>query len=154
MRVAGMTETPSVLIINGPNLNLLGTREPEIYGHATLADIEARCRSRAAELELALDFLQSNSEGELVTWIQEARGKHGAIVINPGAYSHTSVAILDALQAVDLPVIEVHLSNTQRRESFRHHSYVSQAATGIISGFGADGYVMALDAAARMLAKR
>ncbi|MEM7225771.1 MAG: type II 3-dehydroquinate dehydratase [Pseudomonadota bacterium] len=148
-----MTETPSVLIINGPNLNLLGTREPEIYGRTTLADIEASCRARAAELGLALEFLQSNSEGELVTWIQEARGQHQTIVINPAAYSHTSVAILDALQASDLPIIEVHLSNTQRREDFRHHSYVSRVATGIISGFGADGYVLALDAAARILAR-
>lgn len=149
-----MTETPSVLIINGPNLNLLGTREPEIYGHTSLADIEARCRARAAELGLGLDFLQSNSEGELVTWIQEARGRHQAIVINPAAYSHTSVAVLDALQAVDLPVLEVHLSNTQQREAFRHHSYVSRVATGIIAGFGADGYVMALEAAARLLARQ
>ena len=148
-----MTETPSVLIINGPNLNLLGTREPEIYGRTTLADIEASCRARAEELGLALEFLQSNSEGELVTWIQEARGRHQAIVINPAAYSHTSVAILDALQASDLPVIEVHLSNTQKREAFRHHSYVSLVATGIISGLGADGYLLALDGAARILAR-
>ena len=149
-----MTGTPSVLIVNGPNLNLLGTREPEIYGQTTLADIEARCRARAAELGLDLAFCQSNSEGELVTWIQEARDRHQAIIINPAAYSHTSVAVLDALQAVDRPVIEVHLSNTQKRETFRHHSYVSQVATGIISGFGADGYVMALEAAARLLAKK
>ena len=149
-----MTEAPSVLIINGPNLNLLGTREPEIYGRDTLTDIEAHCRARAAELGMSVDFLQSNSEGELVTWIQDARGRHDAIIINPGAYSHTSIAILDAMQAVDLPVLEVHLSNTQQREAFRHHSYVSRVATGIISGFGADGYVMAVEAAARMLKNR
>ena len=148
-----MTETPSVLIINGPNLNLLGTREPEIYGRETLADIESRCRARADELGLDLAFCQSNSEGQLVTWIQEARDRHHAIIINPGAYSHTSIALLDAFQAVGLPVVEVHLSNTQRREPFRHHSYVSQVATGIISGFGAEGYIMALDAVTRLAAR-
>jgi len=150
-RVAGLAEAPSVLVLNGPNLNLLGTREPEVYGRTTLADIEADCAARAAQLGLALIFRQSNSEGTLVDWIQEAPGSHGAIVINPAAYSHTSVAILDALKAVDLPVVEVHLSNIHRRETFRGHSYVSKAALGVICGFGPRGYVMALDALAGLL---
>ena len=149
-----MARSPKILILNGPNLNLLGTREPEIYGATTLADIEAACRRRAGKEGLELEFRQSNSEGELVDWIQEARGRHDAIIINPGAYSHTSIAILDALQAVGLSVIEVHLSNIHRREAFRHHSYVSRAAQGVICGFGADGYALALDAAARMLTER
>ena len=148
-----MAKAPSVLILNGPNLNLLGTREPEIYGRTTLADIEAQCRALAGELGLAVDCRQSNGEGQLVDWIQEARNGHAAIVINPGAYSHTSIAILDALQAADLPVIEVHLSNIHKRETFRQHSYVSQVATGVICGFGAQGYRMALDALARLLVK-
>ena len=147
-----MAKSPRVLILNGPNLNLLGTREPEIYGATTLADIESGCHACAQELGLEVDCRQSNSEGELVDWIQESRDRHDAIVINPGAYSHTSIAILDALQAVALPVIEVHLSNIHQRESFRHRSYVSKAAKGVICGFGADGYRLALDAAARLLA--
>ncbi len=147
-----MAKSPRVLILNGPNLNLLGTREPEIYGATTLADIESSCQAHAGELGLELDCRQSNSEGELVDWIQESRDRHDAIVINPGAYSHTSIAILDALQAAGLPVIEVHLSNIHQRESFRHRSYVSKAAKGVICGFGADGYRLALDAAARLLA--
>jgi 3-dehydroquinate dehydratase-2 len=146
-----LADTPSVLVLNGPNLNLLGTREPEVYGRTTLADIEADCAARAAELGLALAFRQSNSEGALVDWIQEAPDSHGAIVINPAAYSHTSVAILDALKAVDLPVVEVHLSNIHRRETFRGHSYVSKAALGVICGFGPRGYIMALDALAGLL---
>lgn len=141
----------SVLILNGPNLNLLGQREPEIYGRETLEDIEALCQETAASLGLAVDFRQSNLEGELVTWIQEARGDHDAIIINAGAYSHTSVAILDALLAVGLPTVEVHLSNLFRREVFRHHSYVTAAAKGLICGFGSHGYVLALHAAARLI---
>ena len=148
-----MAKAPSVLILNGPNLNLLGTREPEIYGRTTLAEIEAQCREHAGRLGLSVDCLQSNGEGQLVDWIQEAGGARAAIVINPGAYSHTSIAILDALQAADLPVIEVHLSNIHKRETFRQHSYVSQVATGVICGFGAQGYRMALDALARLLVK-
>ncbi|QEX21503.1 3-dehydroquinate dehydratase [Hypericibacter adhaerens] len=146
-----MAKTPTVLILNGPNLNLLGEREPAIYGRAKLADIEKSCRKRAKELGLAADFKQSNHEGELVDWIQAARLSHAAIVINPAAYTHTSVALLDALTAAGLPVIEVHLSNIHRRDRFRHHSYVSLAATGVICGLGAQGYLLALDAVATLL---
>ncbi len=142
----------TVLILNGPNLNMLGTREPEIYGSQTLADIEALCRSQGTSLGLGIDFRQSNTEGELVDWIQGAPDSAAAIIINAGAYTHTSVALLDALRSADLPVIEVHLSNIFQREPFRHKSYVSEAATGVICGFGAHGYEMALQAAARILA--
>lgn len=140
-----------VLILNGPNLNMLGTREPEIYGATTLADIEARCREHGAALGLEVDFRQSNHEGELVEMIQKSRGAAHCIIINPAAYTHTSVAIHDALKMTGLPVIEVHLSNVHAREAFRHHSYVSPIATGVLCGFGADGYIMALDAAARLV---
>lgn len=146
-----MAPAPAVLLLNGPNLNLLGTREPAVYGSVTLDEIENRCRERAKALGLSLDCRQSNAEGELVTWVQEARRGHAAIIINPGAYSHTSIALLDALQAVGLPVMEVHLSNIHRRESFRHHSYVSKAATGVICGLGPLGYELALTALARLL---
>jgi 3-dehydroquinate dehydratase-2 len=140
-----------ILVLNGPNLNLLGSREPEIYGRETLADIEAACRKRAKPLGLALDFRQSNAEAELIGWIQEARGKAAGIIINAAAYTHSSIAILDALAASDLPVVEVHLSNIFRREPFRHHSYVSRAARGVICGFGGFGYVLAVEAIARQL---
>ncbi len=140
-----------ILVLNGPNLNLLGTREPEIYGAETLDDVEAACAALAAELSLTLDFQQSNHEGQLVTWIQEARGTADAIVINPAAYTHTSVAILDALSVFDGPVIEVHISNIHRRESFRHHSYVSARADGVIAGCGTHGYLLALRQIAHML---
>jgi 3-dehydroquinate dehydratase-2 len=146
-----LARTPTILILNGPNLNLLGTREPEVYGRESLADVEAACREKAAALGLAVDFRQSNREGELVDWIQEARDRHAGIVVNAGAYTHTSVAILDALFAVQLPVIEVHLSNLFKREAFRHHSYISQAAQGLICGLGSAGYLYALDALARRL---
>lgn len=146
-----MAQAPKVLILNGPNLNLLGTREPEVYGSATLDEIEADCRARGAERGLSVDCRQSNSEGELVNWIQDARDTYDALILNPGAYTHTSIAILDALLAVGLPVIEVHLSNIHRREEFRAHSYVSKAALGIIAGFGKAVYVMALDAVAARL---
>lgn len=126
-------------VLNGPNLNLLGQRQPEIYGHATLADVETSCRA-ACETGFDVTFLQSNFEGQLVDWIQDARQSACGIVINPGAYSHTSVAILDALKAFDGPVIEVHVSNIHRRESFRRHSYVSLRADGVIAGFGVSGY--------------
>ena len=149
-----MAQAPQVLILNGPNLNMLGMREPDVYGRQTLAEIEQDCLSHASRLGLAAEARQSNSEGELVGWIQQARGRYAALIINPGAYSHTSVAILDALMAVDLPVIEVHLSNIHRRESFRHHSYVSRAALGVICGLGARGYLLALDALAHLLVEQ
>ncbi len=142
---------PKVLILNGPNLNLLGTREPEVYGRTTLAEIEAACRSRAASLGLDLDFRQSNHEGELVDWIQQARENCAALIVNAAAYTHTSVAILDALSTFSGPVIEVHLSNIFRRESFRHHSFVSPVAHGVVCGFGSLGYELALEAAAHLI---
>lgn len=148
-----MAAKSKILVLNGPNLNLLGTREPDIYGTETLADIEQQARARAGTLGLELDFRQSNTEGELVDWIQEARGAVAGIVINAGAYTHTSVAILDALQASDLPVVEVHLSNIFARETFRHHSYVSQIAAGLVCGFGGLGYSLALEAIARLIAE-
>ena len=123
-----MAKTPTALVLNGPNLNLLGTRQPAIYGRESLADIEKACRRRAEALKLGLEFRQSNHEGELIDWVQGARGRMAGIVINPAGYGHSSVALLDALVASDLPVIEVHLSNIFRREAFRHHSYVSAAA--------------------------
>jgi len=139
------------LVLNGPNLNLLGVREPAVYGHETLGDIEERCTARAAALHLQIDFRQTNHEGQLVDWIQEARESADGIVLNAGALTHTSVAVLDALSAADLPVIEVHLSNIFRRESFRHHSYVSLAANGVICGLGPQGYELALEAIAAMI---
>lgn len=142
---------PVILVLNGPNLNMLGVRQPEVYGRTTLGDIEAACRERAAELGLALEFRQSNHEGELVTWIQEARDNADGIVINAGAYTHTSVAILDALKVAELPVIEVHISNIHAREEFRHHSYISAVATGVIVGLGPQGYLFALEALASRL---
>ena len=146
-----MARTAVILVLNGPNLNLLGTRQPEIYGRASLADVEKSCRRRAGELGLGLEFRQSNHEGELIDWIQQARGKMAGIVINPAGYSHSSVALLDALVASDLPVIEVHLSNIFKREAFRHHSFVSEAARGVICGLGPRGYVLALDALADII---
>ncbi len=146
-----MAKAPAVLILNGPNLNLLGTREPATYGHVSLADIEKACRAQAATLGLTVEFRQSNSEGTLVDWIQESAGKYQGILINPAAYSHTSVAILDALSALELPVVEVHLSNIHKREAFRHHSYVSRVAWGVICGFGADSYRLGLTALATLL---
>ncbi|MFM2129481.1 MAG: 3-dehydroquinate dehydratase [Pseudomonadota bacterium] len=141
-----------VLILNGPNLNMLGTREVEIYGRETLSDIERSCREHARNLGLDIDFRQSNAEAELVTWIQQARGTAAAIIINAGAYTHTSIAILDALKMVEIPVIEVHLSNIFQREAFRAESYVSRAAKGIIAGFGGHGYRLALDAISQLRA--
>ncbi|WP_085791872.1 type II 3-dehydroquinate dehydratase [Roseivivax jejudonensis] len=129
----------TILILNGPNLNLLGRREPEIYGHETLADVEARCRA-VCPAGVSIDLRQSNHEGVLIDWIHEARESATAIVINPGAFTHTSIAILDALNAFEGPVIEVHVSNVHRREAFRHHSYVSGRADGVIAGFGIEGY--------------
>ena len=139
------------MVLNGPNLNLLGSREPEVYGHQTLADIEALCLAQGRTLGIAVDFRQSNTEGELVTWIQDARKNFDGIIINPAAYSHTSVALLDALLACERPIIEVHLSNIHKREAFRHHSYVSKAANGVICGLGSQGYALALTALANIL---
>lgn len=143
---------PLIVVLNGPNLNLLGTREPEKYGHSTLDDVEALCAETAEELGLAIDFRQTNGEGELVTWVQECRGRAAGIVINPAGYTTTSIALLDALLAVGLPVIEVHITNIHRREEFRHHSYVSKAATGVIAGLGVEGYALALRAMAGLVA--
>ena len=137
--------------LNGPNLNLLGKREPHLYGHDTLADVEANCKTLAAELGLEIRFHQSNREYELIDWIHEARGTAGAIVINPGAFTHTSIAILDALNAFEGKVFEVHISNVHKREAFRHHSYVSLRADGIIIGCGVQGYELALRRAAKLL---
>jgi 3-dehydroquinate dehydratase II len=142
---------PTIFILNGPNLNLLGVREPATYGYDTLADVEQRCLARARALDLAIDFRQTNHEGQLVDWIHEAREAADGIVINAGALTHTSVAILDALNAADLPVIEVHLSNIFRREAFRHHSYVSFAARGVICGLGPHGYELGLEALASLI---
>ncbi|MBL4613256.1 MAG: type II 3-dehydroquinate dehydratase [Magnetovibrio sp.] len=143
-----------VLVLNGPNLNLLGTREPDVYGAETLDSIEANCRARAQGLDLELEFCQTNSEGQLVDWVQQARDTHDLLIVNAGAYTHTSVALLDALKAIALPVIEVHLSNIHQREEFRHHSYVSKVAVGMICGFGGFGYEMALESAAQLLTKK
>jgi 3-dehydroquinate dehydratase-2 len=140
-----------IYILNGPNTNLLGDREPEIYGHTTLKQIGEMCAAQAAGHGLTVDFRQTNREGDLVDWVQEARKKGAGIIINPAGYGHTSIALLDALLACTCPIIEVHLSNLSRREKFRHHSWVSQAATGVIMGFGAQGYVRAVDAIAQIL---
>jgi 3-dehydroquinate dehydratase II len=143
---------PSILILNGPNLNLLGRREPGIYGHTTLADIEAMCAAEGERLDLAVTCRQSNGEGELVTWVQEVPGRFAGLILNAAAYSHTSIALLDAARMLDEPLIEVHLSNIYQRETFRQHSHVSLAATGVLCGFGARGYLMALQAMAAILA--
>jgi len=140
-----------VYVLNGPNLNLLGSREPEVYGRATLSDIEKAVKQRAKSHGLKVVFRQSNHEGMLVDWIQEARSKAAGVIINPGAYSHTSIAILDAFKALDKPIIEVHLSNPQQREGFRHRSYVSSVAKGVIAGFGSTGYLLAIDAMAELV---
>lgn len=140
-----------VYVLNGPNLNLLGQREPEVYGHATLADVQDECALVAAELKLVLEFRQSNAEHQLIEWIHEARTRAAGIVINPAAFSHTSVAILDALKACACPIIEVHISNIHAREPFRHHSYVSAVAAGVIVGFGTQGYLFALRRLAALL---
>ena len=149
-----MSRQPTILVLNGPNLNMLGARELEVYGHDTLDDIAKACAGRAKELGLTVDFRQSNHEGELITWLQQARGRAAAIVINPAGLSHTSVALMDALLVTELPVIEVHLSNIFRREAYRHHSYVSEVAKGVICGLGAQGYLLALEAVAKLLKAR
>ena len=142
-----------VYVLNGPNLNLLGKRQPEIYGRETLADIEKDCRALAGELKLEVKFHQSNREYEIIDWIHEARGASGGVVINPAAFSHTSVAILDALNSFDGPVIEIHISNIHKREAFRHHSYVSGRADGVIAGFGTQGYTLAIRRIAALIDK-
>lgn len=140
-----------VYILNGPNLNLLGSREPDVYGHTTLGDIKSSSEETANSCGLTIDFRQSNEEGTLVNWIQEARENAAGLIINGAGYTHTSVAIMDALLAAEIPVIEVHLSNIYKREEFRHHSYVSRAASGVICGFGAHGYVLAIEAMMNLL---
>lgn len=143
---------PSVLILNGPNLNLLGTRQPEVYGATTLSDIEEMCQAVAPSLGLTIGFEQSNHEGNLIDMIHTANGSYDAIVLNAAAYTHTSIALMDAISSVELPVVEVHLSNIHARESFRHTSYIAPVAVGQICGFGAKGYVLALEALADRLA--
>ncbi len=142
---------PLIAVLNGPNLNMLGSREPALYGAATLDDVEALCAETAHALELAIDFRQSNHEGELITWVQDCRDKARGIVINPGGFSHTSVALVDAVLAAELPTIEVHLTNIHAREEFRRHSLVSRVANGVICGLGMRGYGLALTAIAEML---
>lgn len=144
--------TKMIYILNGPNLNLLGKREPAIYGHDTLQDIEANCRKTGLSLGLDCKLKQSNHEGQIVDWIHEAREQAAGIIINPAALTHTSVAVLDALNTFDGPVLEVHISNVHKRESFRHHSYVSLRAEGVIAGFGVQGYELAMQRMATLLA--
>lgn len=146
-----MTHPKPIYVLNGPNLNLLGKREPEIYGSATLADIEQACRARAAEHGLSIDFRQTNAEGDMLNWLHEARDKAVAVVLNPGGWTHTSVALHDAVKALSVPIVETHLSNPAAREAFRHVSYVAPVATGVIAGFGAQSYLLALDAVARLV---
>ena len=144
--------TKTVYVLNGPNMNLLGTREPEKYGSATLADVEKLCRATAARFGLDIDFRQSNAEGQLVDWIQEALAKKAAgIVINPAGYTTTSIAIMDALLAVQLPTVEIHITNIHQRESFRHNSYISKAARAVLAGFGINGYALAVAGIAGMI---
>ena len=140
-----------IFVLNGPNLNMLGQRETDVYGRETLDELKRRVEAAAGPLNLTIDFRQTNSEGELVGWVQEARSAASGIILNAAAYTHTSVALLDAVRAAELPTIEVHLSNVFQRENFRHHSYISQAAIGVICGFGATGYVLALQALAERL---
>lgn len=146
-----MSSRPLIVVLNGPNINMLGLRQPHIYGHATLDDVEQLCAETAEQLGLGIDFRQTNGEGELVTWVQECRGRAAGIVINPAGCTTTSIALLDALLAVELPTIEVHISNIHRREEFRQHSYVSKAAVGVICGLGIRGYALALQAMADIL---
>jgi len=138
---------PSLLVLNGPNLNLLGTRQPEVYGSVTLGDIEGMCRAYAEKKAVTLEFAQSNHEGALIEHLHAAKGVHDAVIFNAGAYTHTSVALMDAVSSIELPVIELHLSNVHAREPFRHKSYLAPVAIGIICGFGARGYTLAMDAA-------
>jgi 3-dehydroquinate dehydratase-2 len=146
-----MAQKKNILLLNGPNLNLLGARQPEIYGKLTLAQIEKKVRTLAKELGVEVDFRQSNSEGELVTWIQQARGQFAALIINPAAYTHTSLAMRDAISAVGIPTVEIHLSNIHKREQFRHHSFIAEVAVGQITGFGVESYLLGLRAAVALL---
>ena len=148
------SKTLPIYILNGPNLNLLGTRQPQVYGTTTLPQIEKMCADRAKDHGLSIVFRQSNREGEIVDHLQEARTSGCAVIVNPAGYGHTSIAILDAIQALEIPVIEVHLSNIHRREPYRNHSYVSKGATGIIMGLGAQGYLRAVDAVAEILSSK
>ena len=141
----------TLLVLNGPNLNMLGTRQPELYGHETLADVESICLRRGEVHDLAIDFRQTNHEGERIGWLHQARGKVAGVVLNPAAWTHTSVAIRDAILASELPVIEVHISNVHQREAFRHRSYVSDVAVGVICGLGTHGYALAIDGFAHRL---
>ncbi len=143
-----------IYILNGPNLNLLGKRQPHIYGHETMADVEAQCRTEAGKHGLDVRFHQSNREYELIDWVHESRETAAGIVINPAAFTHTSVAILDALNTVEFPIIEVHISNVHKREAFRHHSFVSAIASGVIAGFGTQGYTLAVQRLARLIAEK
>ncbi len=146
-----MSELPLIAVFNGPNMNMLGLRQPEMYGRATLDDVEALCAETAEQLGLAIDFRQTNGEGELVSWVQEMRGRASGIILNPAGYTTTSIALMDALLASELPVIEVHVSNIHRREEFRHNSYVSKVAVGVIAGLGITGYALALQAMAEIV---
>ena len=147
-----MPETPVIYVLNGPNLNLLGVREPDIYGHETLADVQALCEKAAEGAKVV--FLQSNHEGQLIDWVHEARTEGSVLVINPAGYGHTSVALLDALKTLSIPVIECHLSNPASREDFRHKTYVSLVATGVVAGFGPQSYELAVKAAVKLAAER
>ena len=142
---------PIIYVLNGPNLNLLGARQPEVYGRETLADVEAECRSVGGNLGLEIEFRQTNAESQLIDWIHEARKRAAGIIINPAALSHTSVAVLDALNTCEFPILEVHITNIHKREEFRHHSFVSQIATGVICGFGTQGYLLSLQRLARLI---
>jgi 3-dehydroquinate dehydratase-2 len=142
---------PVVYVLNGPNLNLLGTRQPEIYGRETLADLEAECRRIGAELSLEIEFRQTNAEFQLIDWIHEARERASGIVVNAAAFTHTSIAVLDALNTCEFPILEVHITNIHKREEFRHHSFISRVAEGVICGFGTQGYVFALQRLARLI---
>ena len=146
-----MAIPPLLAVLNGPNLNMLGVREPDTYGRATLDDVEALCAATAENINVAIDFRQTNGEGELISWVQECRGRARGIVINPGAYAHTSIGLHDALLAADLPTIEVHITNIHKREPFQHHSYVALASAGVICGLGVRGYALALTALAELL---